>query len=288
MSDSGSESARHHPYKTRAPSRAGTPPGLTDSDLLVYAALKELMYLPKYINAILALPPGSECNELARLRRPSSVTSMAQFKLFNKVFPPSHPTTPEKRGVSIPTDPITPTPQRIATPNPASSYEIVFDNEEQQSLYKILLEGMVPHPLAFFILDGPEETVVDRIVEQSFQLTRAQVTTLTGLFPSYANYLRQKRDEAMFMQRDLISPQPDLVPVEDVFSAYPSPAPQPPALASPAQLRSPVRRSQSAAPDVERATRRTPSPIARIDDEDTTEGSDDIHRSTNYSAGSDT
>jgi len=168
MSDSGSESARHHPYKTRAPSRAGTPPGLTDSDLLVYAALKELMYLPKYINAILALPLGSERNELARLRRPSSITSMAQFALFDKVFPPSHPTTPEKRGVPIPADPVTPTPQRIATPNPvSSSYEILFD-DDRQHLYKILIEGMIPHPLVFFFLDGPEETVNDRILEHYY------------------------------------------------------------------------------------------------------------------------
>jgi hypothetical protein len=249
MSDSGSESARHHPYKTRAPSRAGTPPGLSDSDLLVYAALKELLYHHKHADAILALPPGPECNSLAKQYFPKVSTTMSGLSLFAKFFS-DEPTTPEKCGIPIPTDPVTPTPQRIATPNPVStSYEVLFDDERQQ-LYQHLLEGLFPHPLAFFILDGPEETVVDCILERYYQLTRSHISTLTGLFPAFANYQSQKRQEAEFMRQEtLISPQPDLVPVEDIFSAYHSPAPPHPQLASPAHIPSPVRHSQSVSLD---------------------------------------
>jgi hypothetical protein len=276
MSDSGSEPPRHHPY-TRAPSRAGTPTGLSDSDVLVNAALKELLYTDKHRMAILALPPGPERTALAKKRFPKASTSMMYLALFDKFFPPSQPTTPERHGASIPADPVTPTPQRIATPNPASSYEILFDDEQQQLLYQHLLEGLFPHPLAFFIIDGPEETVVDRILEKYYQFTRSHISTLTGLFPAFANYQSTKRQEAEFMRQEtLISPQPDLVPVEDVFSAYHSPAPQKPVLASPVRIPSPVRCSQSVSLDAERAMRKTPSP-ARIDDEESS--GDDLNTS---------
>jgi hypothetical protein len=59
---------------------------LSDSDVLVNAALKELLYTDKHRMAILALPPGPERNALAKKRFPKASTSMMYLALFDKLF----------------------------------------------------------------------------------------------------------------------------------------------------------------------------------------------------------